>query len=173
MTSCFLTGRWFLMSSKFPRWCRGQKDLSPVNTQGGRGGNYCYRTILSVHVTFTGHDLKVRADLIFNIHLIFIIHVLCPYFQLFIEIQRENTLCICSACVIQRVTCYDQLVLLIFTQFRTNKVLEPKTSSKTTFSIPHSRRYFIGGTPELEDLSYCGTPALVSDKDQVHLFQKF
>ncbi len=30
-----------------------------------------------------------------------------------------------------------------------------------------SRRYFIGGTPELEDLSYCGTPALVSEKDQI------
>lgn len=29
------------------------------------------------------------------------------------------------------------------------------------------RRYFIGGTPELEDLSYCGTPALLSDQDRV------
>ena len=26
------------------------------------------------------------------------------------------------------------------------------------------RRYFIGGTPELEDLAYCGTPASSSDE---------
>jgi Meckel syndrome type 1 protein len=29
--------------------------------------------------------------------------------------------------------------------------------------ITEMKRYFVGGTPELDDLSYCGTPASVSD----------